>query len=31
MPASQDTTIYGLLRDGAATWPDRLLVQFDDG
>ena len=31
MLPSQDTTIYGLLRDGAAKWPDRLLVQLDDG
>lgn len=31
MRPSQDTTVYGLLRDGAQNWPDRLLVRLDDG
>jgi crotonobetaine/carnitine-CoA ligase len=31
MLPSQDTTIHGLLREGAANWPDRLLVQLHDG
>jgi len=31
MLPSTETTVYGLLRDGAGSWPDRLLVQLDDG
>ncbi len=26
-----ECTVYHLLRDGAATWPDRELVRFEDG
>ena len=28
---SSDPTIYSLLRDGAARWPDRVLVRLEDG
>jgi crotonobetaine/carnitine-CoA ligase len=31
MRPSQDTTIYGLLRDGARAWPDRVLVHLESG
>src|SRR5581483_10448949 len=31
MLPSHQTTIYGLLRDGARRWPDRLLVRLEDG
>jgi len=29
--ARHDTTTYELLRDGAARWPDRVLVRLENG